>query len=96
MQEFMENIQHHANGTYKVKVPWVEETVPQNSNEGQSRARLKNLLSKMKGDVREKCDAIIKEQLQLGIIEEAPDKSEGKRLFYMPHRPVVRDGAVST
>ena len=90
MKEFVESIQHQHNGRYKVRVPWIEERVPQ------SRARLKNLLSKMKGDVRERYDAIVKEQLELGIIEEAPSNSEGRLLFYMPHRPVIREGAVST
>ena len=50
----------------------------------------------MKENVREKYDAIVKEQLELGIIEEALEKPDGKRLFYMPHRPVIREGAVST
>jgi len=38
----------------------------------------------------------VKEQLELGIIEEAPSNPEWKRLFYVPHRPVIRKGAVST
>ena len=96
MKEFVENIQHQTDGRYKPRVPWIEERVPQSSNEAQSRARLKSLLSKMKEDVREKYDAIVKEQLELGIIEEAPEKPMGKRLFYMPHRPSIREGAVST
>ena len=96
MKEFVENIQHQTDGRYKVRAPWIEERVPQSSNEAQSRARLKNLLSKMKEDVRERYDAIVKEQLELGNIEEAPEKPEGKRLFYMPHRPAIREGAVST
>ena len=96
MKEFLENIQHQHNGRYKVRVPWIEERVPQSSNVAQSRARLKNLLSKMKGDVRERYDAIVKEQPELGIIEEAPNSTEGKRLFYMPHRLVIREGVVST
>ena len=48
----------------------------------------------MKEDVREKYDAIVKEQL--GIKEEAPDNPEGERLLSMPHRPFIREGAVST
>ena len=92
----MENIQHQDNGRYKIRVPWIEERVPQSSNAEQSRARRKNLLSKMKGDVRERYDAIVQEQLELGIIEKAPNNPEGKRLFYMPHRPVIREGADST
>ena len=68
----------------------------QSSNEAQSRARLNNLLSRMRGDIIEQYDAIVKEQLLAGIIEEAPDSLGGKRLFYMPHRPVIREGAMST
>jgi len=96
MKGFMDNIQHQDNGRYKVRIPWIEERVPQSSNEAQSRARRKNLLSKMKGDVREGYDTNVIEQLELGIIEEAPNNKEGKRLFYMPHRPVIREGVVST
>ena len=96
MKGFEENIQHQDNGRYTVRVPWIEERVPQSSNEAKSRTRRKNLLSKMKGDVRERYDAIVKEQLELRIIEEAPNNPEGERLFYMPHRPVIREGVVST
>ena len=47
-------------------------------------------------DVRERYDAIVKEKLELGIIEEAPSNPERKRLLYMPHRSVIWEGAVST
>ena len=32
----------------------------------------------------------------MGIIEKVSGKLTGKRVFYMPHKPVVREGAVST
>ena len=32
----------------------------------------------------------------MGIIEKVPGKPTGKRVFYMPHKPVVREGATST
>ena len=67
MKEFVENIQHQTNSRYNISFPWIEERVSQSSNKAQSRARLKNLLSKMKEDVREKYDAIEREQLELGI-----------------------------
>ena len=82
MKEFVENIQHQTNGRYNISFLWIEERVPQSSNEAQSRARLKNLLSKMKEDVREKYDAIEREQLELGIIEEAQDNPGGKAILY--------------
>lgn len=32
----------------------------------------------------------------MGIIERVPGKPTGKRVFYMPHKPVVREGATIT
>jgi len=46
--------------------------------------------------VRKEYDKIIEEQLELGIIEKVPEELSGKRVFYMPHKPVVREGATST
>ena len=42
MKQFAENIQHQTSGRFKGRAPWIEERVPQSSNEAQSRARLKN------------------------------------------------------
>ena len=43
----------------------------------------------MSPSVKESYDAIIKEQLDMGIIEEAPTQPRGRRTFYMPHKPVI-------
>ena len=37
MKQFVEDIQHQDNGRYKIRVPWIEERVPHNSNEAKSR-----------------------------------------------------------
>ena len=95
-KEFLENIKQNEKGRYTIKVPWIDGRKPQNSNEVQSRARLRNLMSKMKDNVREKYEAIIKEQLEMGIIEEAPEVATGKRVYYMPHKPVISEEAIST
>ena len=95
-KEFMESIEQNEEGRYTIKVPWIDERKPQNSNEAQSRVRLRNLMSKMKDNVREKYEAIIREQLEMGIIEEAPEVPTGKRVYYMPHKPVIREEAIST
>ena len=39
---------------------------------------------------------IVKEQLEAGIVEPAPEEPTGERLFYMPHKPVVREEATTT
>ena len=46
--------------------------------------------------MKESYDAIIKEQFDMGIIEEAPTQPTGSRTFYMPHKSVIRDNATST
>ena len=40
-------------------------------------------------------DAIIREQLNEGIVERAPSEAVDRE-FYMPHRAVIREGAEST
>ena len=39
---------------------------------------------------------IIEEQLEEGIVERIPSKPRGKRVFYLPHKAVVRTEAVTT
>ncbi|KAL9976623.1 hypothetical protein ACROYT_G013945 [Oculina patagonica] len=44
---------------------------------------------------REEYGGIIEEQLKAGVIEEAPRNPTGERVFYMPHKPVVKQSAVT-
>ena len=39
---------------------------------------------------------IIEEQLEEGIVERIPSKPTGKRVFYLPHKALVRTEAVTT
>ena len=47
---------------------------------------------KLKGEY----GGIIEEQLRAGVIEEAPQIPSGERVFYMPHKPIVKQSAVTT
>ena len=95
-KEFLENVSRKQTGRYVVKIPWIEDRIPQKTNEAQSRVRLNSLFRRMSRSVKESYDAIIKEQLDMGIIEEAPTQPTGSRTFYMPHKPVIRDNATRT
>ena len=95
-KDFLENVVQLEDGRYKIKIPWIDERIPNNTNEVQSKLRLYNLFRRMKDETRKDYDAIIKEQLELGIIEEAPAKPTGKRVYYMPHKPVIRESAAGT
>ena len=95
-KDFLENVIQLKDGRYQVKIPWIDERIPRNTNEVQSKLRLYNLFRRMKDETRKDYDAIIKEQLELGIIEEAPVEPTGKRVYYMPHKPVIRESVAST
>ncbi|CAB3977465.1 Hypothetical predicted protein [Paramuricea clavata] len=41
-------------------------------------------------------EKIVKDQLANGIVEKAPEKPAGKRTYYMPHKPVIRENATTT
>ena len=94
-KEFLENVSRKKTGQYVVKIPWIEDRIPQQKNEAQSRVRLNSLFRRMSPSVKESYDAIIKEQLDMGIIEEAPTQPTGSSTFYMLHKPVIRDNATS-
>ena len=69
-----------------------------NTNETLSRKRLENVERKLlrNGKLREEYGDIIEEQLKAGVIEEAPQNPTGERVFYMPHKPVVKQSTVTT
>ena len=39
---------------------------------------------------------IVVDQVTAGIIEKVPDTPTGERVFYMPHKPVVKQEATTT
>ena len=65
-------------------------------NQIQSRAHLNSLFRRMTPVVQGSYNKVIEEQLALGIIEKVPGKQPVKRVFYMPHKPLVRERAAST
>lgn len=47
-------------------------------------------------NLKEEYEKIVKDQLEEGIVEAAPETPTGERTFYMPHKPVVRETASTT
>ena len=63
------------------------------TNYSPSVSRLKSLLGKLRKEpeVLTECKSIIKEQLDLGIIEKVVSlQPRNEKINYLPHRPVVR------
>ena len=68
------------------------------SNLEQSRKRLNYVWRKVNQDqdLTKEYENIIVNQLKEGIVGRAPEIPTGKRLFYMPHKPVVKRDARTT
>ena len=98
MKEFHENICRKEDGRYEVNVPWVPGAKLTKTNELQSRKRLNNLERKLenKESLKQEYTKIVEDQLQDEIIERVPETATGNRIYYMPHKPVVRDSATTT
>ena len=96
--EFLENIVKRSDGRHEVGVPWVPGAKLSNTNEMASRKRLENVERKLgrNEDLKIEYEKIIHEQLEQGIVEKAPEQATGSRVFYMPHKPEVREETTTT
>jgi hypothetical protein len=97
-REFQESVTTQNDGRYEVSVSWIPGAELVNSNEEPSRKRLKNKERKLSHDkeLLEAYKEIVKDHLEKEIIEPAPSQPTGPHVFYMPHKPIVREQASSS
>ena len=81
-----------------MKVPWIPGSQLYETNEMQSRLRLKRVEAKFEHDreLRGNYERIIADQVAAGVVEKVPTEPTGERVFYMPHKPVVKQDATTT
>ena len=98
LRDFKESVVRKQDGRYEVGFPWIPGATLTNTNDALSRKRLENVERKLSRDEKLKGEygGIVEEQLRAGVIEEAPKSPSGKRVFYMPHKPIVKESAVTT
>ena len=95
-EEFLEQLSRSLEGWYETGLPWKGDHPPLPSNKSGSLKRLGSLVQRLKKTGRlDDYDAIIQEQLNEGIIEEA-EMPATQREFYIPHKAVVRESAETT
>lgn len=93
----------YQDGRYVVKLPWKNEQAKMSimDNRDIAERRILHLNRRLKKDLflREKYDSVLAEYEREGIIKEVPDhlldKTENP-IFYLPHRPVLREDSLST
>ena len=98
LREFKESVVRRDDGRYEVGFPWIPGAALPNTNETLSRKRPENVERKLSRNekLKEEYDCIVEKQLSTAVIEEAPQNPSGSRVFYMPHKPVVKQSAVTT
>jgi hypothetical protein len=81
-------------GRYEVNLPWKEQHQILPDNFETSRRRLMSLLQRLQRDpeVLKEYDAVIKDQLNRGIVEIVDEKDVGEmgQVHYLPHHAVIR------
>jgi hypothetical protein len=100
LDEFNSSVQF-KDGRYVVGLPWKEESVRPVllDNEVQARFRLQRLSQKLNKDFDLKAgyNGVLTEMEKTGIIEEVPCSDTSTfPIFYLPHRPVIKESSTST
>ena len=91
-----EQLVRSPEGWYKTGLPWKGNCPSLPKNREGSLRRLNTLVRKLrKTDLLDEYDAVIREQLEEGVVERAPAEVTGRE-FFLPHRAVVRRNAETT
>jgi hypothetical protein len=97
LQKFNETVRYE-NGRYTVSLPWKEKHQELVNNRGIAEKRLQSLDLQLEKDqaLRTRYNEIVLQMLSEGIVEEVVEEQAEGPVFYMPHRPVVRESSATT
>ena len=95
-KEFLEQLKRSPEGWYETALPWKGGHPPLPNNKTGSLKRLASLVQRLKRNGKlEDYDAIILQQLEEGVVEEAEVPTQVKE-FYIPHKAVIRESSEIT
>ena len=84
-------------GFYEAPLPWKSDRLPLPDNKELALGRLPSSTKRLeKIGKLEEYHQIMKEQLNVGIIEPVPKSPTGEVVHYIPHQPVIKESAEST
>lgn len=93
---FQSTTRKNNEGRYEVLLPWKKNHSPLTDNRDLAERRLKSVTKKLQqGDLFEEYDAIFCTWLAQGIIEKAPTDQIITQGYYLPHRPVIKEGSTT-
>ena len=96
-EEFLDSINFTGN-RYSVKLPWKEGHDKLPDNYANSLGRMKSQLKRLRKEpeLLKEYHAIIKEQVELEIVEPVAELEKANKVHYLPHQAVIRKDAVTT
>ena len=96
-EDFMKKLTKNENGRYVAPLPWKQGIVdlPHNKEIALNRLR-KNADRLARLDKLEAYDAIMKEQIESGILEKVPKGGPVGRVHYIPHQAVIKENSESS
>lgn len=96
-QEFKDQLEQKKDGQYETGIIWKPNKDLLPDNKDGSIARLKVLRRRLLRDPKlfDTYEDIIHQQVEEGIIEKVESTESDKKVFYMPHKPVIRQNAES-
>ena len=102
LNKFDENIKYQE-GRYVVELPWKDDKISEKivNNYKLSETRLERLKGKLEKtpELKEKYQEAISTMEKAGIIEEVPNSEMNNKevpIYYMPHRPVIKESSQTT
>jgi len=101
LESFQESIEFHQ-GRYSVSLPWKDkgQTPLLENNYNSAAKRLKSLSRKLDKEpaLKEQYNGALQEMETNGVVEEVPEQelSTQNPVFYLPHRPIVKESSTST
>ncbi|GBM65042.1 hypothetical protein AVEN_36729-1 [Araneus ventricosus] len=94
-----ENSIQQKNHRYEVRLPWINENVIMHDNYANAERRFFNLLKEFRSNLNfyKEYRQVINDQIKDGIVGKVdPNASQGERIYYIPHRAVLRKNHSST
>lgn len=96
-QNFKDELIQRTDGRYETSLPWKANHPDLPTNFAVAKARFNTLTRKLENQLEmyKAYDGVIRKQIQEGIVELAPEKSESQE-YHLPHKPVVEETAETT
>ncbi|XP_015120370.1 uncharacterized protein LOC107043389 [Diachasma alloeum] len=96
LDKFIDTTIVNEEGRYETLLPWKETHPPLTDNRGMAEKRLAGVLNKLQSsNFLSDYQEVFNNWLEEGIIEKVPDHEVSKDSYYLPHRPVIKEGSTT-